>query len=246
MEKVNQEPTKLGDAAEDYLIAFMEVHKQCPMQLPNTLPSLFPDGSIPLTQCKKFNGILPNSMELTGDYETQSSGNEPMAIAYFPSGKFLRYIDFVVRVLIKRKEGEKDLMIVVVGQITLSQPVDHAHTWKFFELDYAGWQSGYDASKVETSFVLAWFTPHKMPDLAKFDFKGQTMAGTTTNVDFGSFTGTLGEVFAPLCNPDYFKSCDCTTLCPKQCRCRKAGIPCRKGCACKNAKDCKNTIVWTS
>jgi hypothetical protein len=60
MKKVQQEPTKLGDAAEDYLIAYMEVHKQCPMQIPNTSATLFPEGHIPLEECKKFNGMLPN------------------------------------------------------------------------------------------------------------------------------------------------------------------------------------------
>mmetsp|Transcript_19361 Transcript_19361/g.41705 ORF Transcript_19361/g.41705 Transcript_19361/m.41705 type:complete len:648 (-) Transcript_19361:478-2421(-) len=246
MEKVDQEPTKLGDAAEDYLITFMEVHKQCPVRLPGTSPMLFPQGHIPLTECKKFNGMCPNLSELTGDYEKQSKSSEPMAIGYFPSGKFLRYIDFVVRVLINRKEGEKDLMIVVVGQITLSQPADHDHTWKFFERDYIGWQGGYNASEADTRFVLTWFTPHRMPDLTAFSFENEAMDGTTINIDFGSFTGTLGKVFSDLCNPDYFKPCSCTTFCPKQCGCRKAGIPCRMNCACKNAADCKNAIAWTS
>jgi hypothetical protein len=162
MKKVDQEPTKLEDAVEDYLIAFMEVHKKCPMRIPSTLPTLFPAGHhIPLMQCKKFDDRFPSSFELIGDYQTQAKAPTPSAFAYFPSGKFLRYIDFVVRVLIKTKDDQKDLMVVVVGQITLSLPSDHAHTWKFFETDYVEWQGGYEADKVETKFVLAWFTPHR-------------------------------------------------------------------------------------
>lgn len=64
-----------------------------------------------------------------------------------PKGKFLCYIDFVVRVLIKTKEGGKDWMVLVAGQITLSLPTDHSHTWKFFQTDYLEWQGGYDIDK---------------------------------------------------------------------------------------------------
>jgi hypothetical protein len=250
MKKVDQEPTKLGDAAEDYLIAFMEVHRKCPMQIPNISPSLFPDGHIPLTECKKFQGMFPNLIDLIGDYQTQVSPNAPTAsaFAYFPSGKFLRYIDFVVRVLIKNKEGQKDSMVVVVGQITLSLPSDHAHTWKFFERDYLEWQGGYDANKVETTFVLAWFTPHSTPDLTSFSFDGQAMRGKTVNIafnDFGRIDGILQDVFLPLCNPDRFKPCTCGTGCPAQCGCRKAGIPCRSNCSCRNTNICCNNYSWT-
>jgi hypothetical protein len=196
MKKVDQEPTKLGDAVEDYLIAFMEVHRKCPMQIPNTLPTPFLEGHIPLMQCKKFHGMFPSSFELTGDYQTQVSPNAPTpsAFAYFPSGKFLRYIDFVVRVLIKTKDGQKDFMVVVVGQITLSLPSDHAHTWKFFETDYLEWQGGYDADKVDTKFVLAWFTPHQMPDLTSFSFEGQAMRGETVNIALKSVGGIDGNL----------------------------------------------------
>jgi hypothetical protein len=113
----------------------MEVHKKCPMRIPETSPALFPGSCIPLTECKKFDDMVPHLGVLTGDYHTQAASNEPIAFAYLPSGKFLRYIDFVVRVLIKNMGDQKDLMVVVVGQITLSLPSLHAHTWKFFEED---------------------------------------------------------------------------------------------------------------
>jgi hypothetical protein len=132
-----------------------------------------------------------------------------------------------VRVLFKGGEGVNDLMVVVAGQITVSQPSDHAHTWKFFEDDYVGWQGGYNTIKVDTKFVLAWFTPHTTPDLDDFGFVNQAMEGTTINVAFSSFTGILGEVFSSLCNRDNFKPCACTQFCTNRCGCRKAGIPCR-------------------
>lgn len=89
-------------------------------------------------ECKKLHGMCPNMLELTGDYLAQASrkATTPSAIAYFPKSKFLCYSDFVLRVLYKTKEGEKDLMVLVVGQITLSLPTDHNHTWNFFESDY--------------------------------------------------------------------------------------------------------------
>lgn len=249
-----QEPTKVGDAVEDCLIAFMQVHKKCPMQIPLSHSTALGEkfrNYIPLNRSRTFDSIYPAPMDLKGDYDVQARSAEPTAIAYFPSGKFLRYIDFVVRVFIKNGHNDgKHQMLIVVGQITFSRPVDHAHTWRFFQEDYVQWMTGYNGDQVDTQFILAWFTPHAKPELDQFEFTNESMTGETLNVSFDSFKpidGDLDMYLSPLRNENVFKPCACRTGCPATCGCRKTCIPCRSDCACQGSGPvCQNKIEWLS
>lgn len=117
-----QEPKKLGDAAEDYLMAYMKQKKRAPM------PPLNPQLSthhIILKHVREFSLLSPQPYVLSIDYKEQSLTTQHYsAVGYFPDGKFLRYIDFVVRVFVPGANG-KHVMHIIVGQISLSTPVQH-------------------------------------------------------------------------------------------------------------------------
>lgn len=142
--------------------------------------------------------------------------------------------------------GWNGVLLVLAGQITLSRPADHEHTWKFFRTDYQEWTRGYLEKDVDTQFLLSWFTPHSNPDLCKFLFEGSGITGKTKNFHFGEFRlvdGKLGAAFSPLCNPSHFKFCSCKTGCPSSGGCRQGNIlPCRPMCFCKSS--CRNHCQW--
>lgn len=90
------------------------------------------------------------------------------AWAYFPKGKFLPHVDFVVRLW----DASTKVLFIIACQVTLSQPCCHNNgTWEFYKEEghYEAWESG--AEGLQVQHRLAWINPHSNASLNLFDFE---------------------------------------------------------------------------